>query len=61
MPRALPAILRIEVRLHSHADRLYSRGGEKLHGATVDHECRLQRLQEILGELVALTDWKSCE
>jgi hypothetical protein len=34
------------------------RGGKKLHGAAADHERRLQRLQEILDELVALTDWK---
>jgi hypothetical protein len=40
------------------ADRLYSQGGKKLHGAGGDHERRLQRLQEVLDELVALTDWK---
>jgi hypothetical protein len=34
------------------------RGGKKLHGAAWDHERRFQRLQEILDELVALTDWK---
>ena len=27
-------------------------------GAAADHERRLQRLQEILDELMALTDWK---
>ena len=31
---------------------------EKLSGAAGDHERRLQRLQDILDELVALTDWK---
>ena len=34
------------------------RGGKKLHGAAGDHQRRIQRLQEILDELVALTDWK---
>jgi hypothetical protein len=32
--------------------------GKKIHGAAGDHERRLQRLQAILDELVALTDWK---
>jgi hypothetical protein len=27
-------------------------------GTTGDHERRLQRLQEILDELIALTDWR---
>jgi hypothetical protein len=31
---------------------------KKIPGAAGDHERRLQRLQEILVELVALTDWK---
>jgi hypothetical protein len=31
---------------------------KKLHGAAGDNARRLQRLQEILDELVALTDWK---
>jgi hypothetical protein len=52
------AKLRDEIAKISEADRLYSQGGKKLHGATGDHERRLQRLQEILDELVALTDWK---
>jgi hypothetical protein len=29
-----------------------------MEGAAADHERRLQRLQEILDELTALTDWK---
>jgi hypothetical protein len=33
-------------------------GSKKIQGAAGDHERRLQRLQEILDELVALTDWK---
>jgi hypothetical protein len=52
------AKLREEIAQISDADRLYSKGGKKLHGAAGDHERRLQRLQEILDELVALTDWK---
>jgi hypothetical protein len=31
---------------------------KKIEGSAGDHERRLQRLQEILDELVALTDWK---
>ena len=33
-------------------------GGKKLHGAAGVQERRLQRLQESLDELLALTDWK---
>jgi hypothetical protein len=50
--------LREEIAHISEANRVYLRGGKKLHGAAGDHERRLQRLQEILDELVALTDWK---
>jgi hypothetical protein len=50
--------LREEIAQISEANRLFLRGGKKLHGAAGDHERRLQRLQEILDELVALTDWK---
>jgi hypothetical protein len=32
--------------------------GKKMPRAAGDQERRLQRLQEILDELVALTDWK---
>ena len=52
------AKLREEIAQISEADRLYSQGSKKLHGAAGDHERRLQRLQEILDQLVALTDWK---
>jgi hypothetical protein len=52
------AKLREEMVQRSEADRLYSQGGKKLHGTAGDHERRLQRLQEILDELVALTDLK---
>jgi len=51
--------LREEIAQISEANRLYSQGGKKKpHGAAGDHERRLQRLQEILDELMALTDWK---
>jgi hypothetical protein len=53
------AKLRDEIAQISEANRLYLQGGKrKPHGAAGDHERRLQRLQEILDELVALTDWK---
>jgi hypothetical protein len=52
------AKLREEIAQLSEANRLYTNGGKKLHGAAADHARRLQRLQEILDELVALTDWK---
>jgi hypothetical protein len=51
--------LRDEIAQISKANRLYLHSGKKkLRGASGDHERRLQRLQEILDELVALTDWK---
>jgi hypothetical protein len=49
---------REEITQLAEADRLYSQGGKKLHGAPGDHERRLQRLQEIIDELVPLTDWE---
>jgi hypothetical protein len=51
--------LREEIAQISEANRIYLKGGKRLHGeAACDHARRLQRLQEILDELVALTDWK---
>jgi hypothetical protein len=52
--------LREEIAQLSEANRQYMQGGKKkkIPGAEGDHERRLQRLQEILDELVALTDWK---
>jgi hypothetical protein len=50
--------LRDEIAEISEANRLYLRGSKKIHSAAGDHERRLQRLQEILDELVSLTDWK---
>jgi len=49
--------LREEIAQISEANRLYLEGGKKIPGAA-DHERRLQRLQEILDELISLTDWK---
>ena len=50
--------LRDEVSQISEANRQYLQGGKRLQGAEGDHARRLQRLQEILDELMALTDWK---
>jgi hypothetical protein len=51
--------LRDEIAQISEANRLYSHGGKKKpHSAAGDHARRLQRLQDILDELMALTDWK---
>jgi uncharacterized protein YhaN len=52
------AKLRDEIAQISEANREYVQYGKKMPGAAGDHERRLQRLQEILQELVALTDWK---
>jgi hypothetical protein len=50
--------LREEIAEISEANRQYMQGGKNIVGAAGDHARRLQRLQEILDELVALTDWK---
>jgi hypothetical protein len=51
--------LREEIAQISEANRLYLKGGKSLPGpAASNQERRLQRLQEILDELVSLTDWK---
>jgi len=50
--------LREEIAQISEANRLYLKARKKPHGTQGDHARRLQRLQEILDELVALTDWK---
>ena len=55
------AKLREEIAQISEANREYVRGGKKMPGAAADHERRLQRLQAILDELVALTDWENFE
>ncbi len=60
MPRPVKeriAKLRKEIAQIGEENREYLRGGKKIPGAP-DHERRLQRLQEILDELLSLTDWK---
>jgi hypothetical protein len=52
------AKLRDEIAQISEANRLHIESGKKASNAAGDHQRRLQRLQEILDELVALTDWK---
>ncbi len=53
------AKLREETAQISDANRLYLHGAKRnLPGAVGNQERRLQRLQEILDELMALTDWK---
>ena len=53
------AKLREEIAQISEANRLYLHGRKRnMPGAVGEHERRLQRLQEILDELMALTDWK---
>jgi hypothetical protein len=49
--------LREEIAEISEANRQYLQGGKKAIGAS-DQERRLQRLQEIMDELMSLTDWK---
>ena len=48
---------REEISEISAANRLYLQGGKKMIGAS-DQERRLQRLQEIMDELMSLTEWK---
>ena len=60
MPRSIKervGKLRDEIAEISEANRQYLQGGKKLIGAS-DQERRLQRLQEIMDELMSLTDWK---
>ena len=53
------AKLRDEIAQISEANRLSFHGSKKkIPGAAGGHERRLHRLQEILDELMALTDWK---
>jgi hypothetical protein len=51
------AKLREEIAEISEANRHYLQCGKQIQGAG-DHERRLQRLQEIMDELMSLTDWK---
>ena len=52
------AKLREEIAQISEANRLFAQGGSKSAVAAADQERRLQRLQEIMDELMSLTDWK---
>jgi hypothetical protein len=53
------AKLRDEIAQISETNRLYLKRGKKIPGAAAsDHERRLQRLRDILDELVSLTDRK---
>jgi hypothetical protein len=49
--------LRQEIAEIRETNRVYLQGGERP-GTASDHERRMQRLQEILDELMSLTDWK---
>jgi len=51
------ANLREEIAKIRTANRLFLQGGKKKPGAVADQERRLQRLQQILDELVSITDW----
>lgn len=50
--------LREEIAQISEANRLYLKKEKNVPGSVGDHQRRLQRLQDILDELVSLTDWK---
>ena len=52
------AKLRDEITQIRAAERLYLQGGKNKLDAVGDHARRLQRLQDILDQLVALTDWR---
>jgi len=52
------AKLREEIAQIREANLLYVQRGNKSYGAAADQEHRLQRLQEILDELMSLTEWK---
>jgi hypothetical protein len=52
------AKLRDEIAQIREAERLYLQGGKNKLDAAGDHARRLQRLQEIVDQLKALTDWR---
>jgi hypothetical protein len=52
------AKLRDEIAQISEANRMFLQAGKKKPGAAGDHARRLQRLQDIVDELLSLTDWK---
>lgn len=51
------AKLREEISRIREANRQYVEAGKKMPGE-VEHQRRLERLQEILNELASLTEWK---
>jgi len=52
------AKLREEIAKIGEVNRQDLQGGKKVPGSASDQERRVQRLQEILDELMSLTDWK---
>ena len=50
--------LREEIAQIRESNRLYAERNSKAAVPAADHERRMQRLQEILDELMALTEWK---
>ena len=50
--------LRGEIAEISESNRLYLQGGKAIPGADDQLRRRIQRLQDSLNELMALTDWK---
>jgi hypothetical protein len=52
------AKLREEIAEIREANRLYQQGGKMVSGSASDQERRVQRIQEILDEIMSLTDWK---
>jgi hypothetical protein len=56
--KELIAKLREQIAQSSEANRLYLQGRKKMLGSASEQERRLQRLQEILDEVMSFTDWK---
>jgi hypothetical protein len=52
------AKLREEIAQIRETNRLYLQGVRKTPSEASDHERRMQRLEEILDELMSLKDWK---
>lgn len=52
------AKLREEIAEIREANRLYQQGGKRVPGSSSEQERRVQRVKEILDELMSLTDWK---
>ena len=52
------AKLREEIAEIRQANCLYQQGGKRVAGSASEQERRIQRIHEILDEIVSLTDWK---